>query len=114
MDQQQVAVLFLSALVCAMFTVEMIGSLRDYVAPSKNDRRRPRWAIRFREVVKSFVIWIGVTSIFAGRIVVTFVPDPDGRRVYGLVAGALISGALLLGGAFLAWTRIVDRDEIVA
>lgn len=114
MEEQQLVVLVLAAVVFVFFTIEFVGSLRDYATRPKGDRRRPRWAVRLRDVIKSFVLWLGVASILAGRVIAAFVADPDARRLYGLVAGAAITGALLLGGAFLAWTRLRDHDEVVA
>lgn len=104
----QYVVLGLSAIVFAMFSVNFAYSLRAYVR-RRPDRRRA--APRLRFVISSAILEVGVASILIGRLIATFGADPETRRVFALLLAAAISGALLVGGAFLVLSWILDDGD---
>lgn len=108
----QIVVFVFAAIVVAMFSVNLAYSVRAYTRRrAPRDRRRPRRAARFRGVIKSFVIEVGVLSIFVARIIAIANADADTRRYFGLIDAAAVSGALLVGGAFLVVSWIVDDGD---
>lgn len=111
MDESQVFVLALATLVLAMFTFNLWRSLKALRTQRHRRRRvgdRRSTAPHFRGFVKSLILWIGVMSIWTGRIVATYGADPETRRFLSAINAAAVSGALLIGGAFLVVSWLTD------
>lgn len=114
MNEDQIVVLVLAGIVLVMFTLNLAFSVRSYRRMSRRripERRRTRSAaVRLRGVIKSFILEVGVISIFASRLIAAANASTDVKRWFSLVNGAAISGALLIGGIFLVVSWLVDDD----
>lgn len=101
MTEQQAALLILAAVVFAMFTGNFAFALRSY--RNWHDGRS------LRHVVNALILFLGTGVIFTGRMV-PLVPDPEIRAAAMVINGAVLSGALILGGIFLNVSWYVDGD----
>ncbi len=108
MDEQQLIVFLLSVPYTLGAFANLAWEIRDFRA-MRRDRRSP--VPRYRALVMALIIAIGLGSICVGRALATFVPDADLRRSVGLLNGAVVTGALLIGIPALVYLRVFgDRD----
>lgn len=99
-------VLVLGVLALAMLSDHLRLSVAFYWK-NRKDRRRADASSRLIALVSAFMLWSLVMSVVVGRLIATTVSDPVLRSDLGLASGSVVSGVILLGGA---WIVILWRD----